>query len=192
MILPVVIFCFKGYSYALRRRLSQLPGLETSTPSLLHPCRNAPPSHPSPAVIPSTPSPASHKHPPSHTQMDLIYRGINSSGPERRLFLESRDTSCRPSSLPETRREGGACLWARWAPRMVSSHPLFSRPNALQPLQALTWQCGAPSCGPGQAGHLDIGWALNLDSPRAPEHSFPHPLPPAVPTGCQGSTHSSN
>lgn len=128
------------------------------------------------------------------TQMDLIYRGINSSGPERRLFPESRETSCRPSSLQETRRAGP-----------VAEHPGWSCPT-LFPLKAFSpaQRLRAPS-GPYvavwgalvwptatlQAGHLDLGATFNLDFPHAPGHLHPHPLPPAVPTGCRASTHSS-
>lgn len=42
-----------------------------------------------------------------------------------------------------------------------------------------------------QADHLDFSSPFNLDSPHAPGHLLPHPLPPAVPTGCRGPTHSS-
>lgn len=81
-----------------------------------------------------------------------------------------------------------------------AGHPGWSIPTLFPPTERLTGTSGPYVAVWGalvwpratlQAGHLDLSSALNLDSPRAPGHSFPHPLPPAVPTGCQGSTHSS-
>lgn len=121
--------------------------------------------------------------------MDPICRGSNSSGPERRrLFPESKETSRRPSSL----REEGP----------VAGHPGGSLPTpfllkAFSPTQLLSATAGPYVAVWGAlawpTATLQAGPQLNLDPPpRAPGRPLPHPLPPAVPSGRQGSTHSSH
>lgn len=114
--------------------------------------------------------------------MDLLYRGINSSGPERRLFLESRETSCRPSSLQETGREVPVSGHA--------GHPGWSIPTLFPPTRRLTgtsgpyvavWRALVWPRATLQAGHLDLSSALNLDSPRARTWAF---LPPSASPSC--------
>ncbi|KAM7318140.1 hypothetical protein ACRRTK_022877 [Alexandromys fortis] len=66
---------------------------------------------------------------------------------------------------------------------MVSSYPFSSdiTPYSHSGPYVAVWGALVWPRATLQAGHLDISSSLNLVSPRAPGHSFPHPLPQLSP-----------